>query len=332
MAKNTEVRLSQSTVLAIIAIVAVGLIGWNAGWFEGDSMPTPTGNVVGDTPTMSDGNGGTVGQGTPLQLVPAIEKTKVYASTFDQADKLDDAQDNRVTGTMQLIKSGNAIETVSTTTSAGAASSSEFNGGDKLVALADATNYYAKGVEEFTITETLQPVEQYIWAAAAPTLTVLDEDRDELSAPYSLNLTTDEESQDRYIELERPGEDSRYQFCGVAVDYDDEQVQPFFENAAGNMVEGIKDLNDDYDYFDDRGYDEVWRYDAPIERYDDELIKFFIAAEEGVDPASTGAFNITFSVFDCEDNLQNGKVVYTPETFADGDVGLANLNFTIQIE
>jgi len=311
MAKKPEIRLSQNTALVIAAVAILAVFGFSQGWFDAsDAEPVET-----VTP-----------EGVPFSVVPAIEKTKIYVSAFDQADFDGETQKNRVAGSADLIKSGNVLETVNTSTSTGVSSTAEFNGADMVTVLADATNYYAHA-EAASITETLQPFEVQIKAAATPDTAILDDKRDELSAPYTITLATNDVSKTHYINVERPGDDAWYQLCGVAADYDDEMIDVRV-NVDGSFVEGNNDLDDAYDALDTAGADFVWDYDMPIMDFDEVEIPFVVGTAKDVNPS---AMNLTVTVFDCEENLQNGEIVYTNEDSADADLGLSNIEQVIAI-
>lgn len=308
--KGPEIRISQTAgVVMVIAILA--LAAWAGGLFDKEEAPAPLVPEV--TP------------GVPLTVVPAIEKTKVYVSTYDMADFEGEGQKNRVAGTVDLIKSGNVLETVNTTTSTGVASTAEFNGGDSVTALGDATNYYAHA-ETATVGETLQPFEIAIKAAATPTVEILDDKRDNLTA-MSITLDTNDVSKTHYVSVERPGDDSWYQLCGVGADYDDDQIDVRVKDKTGSFVEGENDLDEIYDFLDAAGVDFVWAYDEPIKNFDGVEIAFVVGTAKDVDASGT----LLFYVFDCEENLQNGVIVETNEDSADADVGLTNVMRNITI-
>lgn len=309
--KGPEIRMSQGAAVAVVAIVVLAIIGVNAGWFGAKEAPVvePT-----ETPT-----------GVPLTVVPAIEKTKIYVSTFDMADYEGEGQKNRVAGTADLIKSGNVLETVNTSTSTGVASTAEFNGGDMVTVLGDATNYYAYS-EAANIEETLQPFEVGIKAAATPTVEILDDKKDNLTS-MTITLDTNDVSKTHYVSVERPGDDTWYQLCGIGADYDDEQIDLRVKDKSGSFVEGENDLDETYDYLDGVGVDFVWEFDEPIKNFDEEEIAFVVGTAKDVDPSTT----LLLYVFDCEHNLQNGEIVYSNEDSADADVGLANVMRNITI-
>lgn len=315
MAKKPEIRMSESTgaflVILVIAVVVGAFTNWY-GFADGDQTPTVPTDGASDAPAA------------PLQLIPAIEKTKVYVSTYDLADFEGEGQKNRVAGTAELIKSGVSIDEVTTLTTGAAASTAEFNGGDRVLALGTASGYYAMATERVEIDETLKPIEVFIQAAGTPTVSVEDDNGDAASA---ITLAANEVSKRHSILIERPGDDTAYQFCGVAADFDDEQVDPRLK-VSGSYEEGLMNLDDDFDYLDGQGFDAVWTYDQPIANFDEVQIDFLIGTENDVDPSGT---NVTFSVFDCEDNLQSGEIVYTNEASDDSDLGLANINAVVTI-
>ena len=309
MAKQPEVRLSQGAVIGIVAIIALVAVGFNQGWFGGSDAPEEPET----TPT-----------GVPLTVVPAIEKTKIYVSAFDMADFEGEAQKNRVAGTADLIKSGNVLETMNTSGTTGAASTAEFNGADSVTVLADATNYYAHA-ETAAISETLQPFEVNIKAAATPDVYVEDDSGD---AATTITLSTNDVSKTHTLVVERPGDDTYYQLCGVAADYDDEAIELRVKDLSGSFVEGSNDLDDVYDALDTAGADFVWEYDEAIMNFDVVEIDFVVGTAKDIDPSG---INMTLTVFDCEENLQNGEIVYTSEDSADSDVGLTNVDEIIAI-
>jgi hypothetical protein len=309
MARKSEVRMGEGSLVLIVIAVIVAVVGSQAGWFStADADPAPV-----TTPT-----------GTPLSVVPAIEKTKIYVSGFDMADFDGEGQNNRVAGTADLIKSGTVLETVTTLTTTGAASTSEFNGGDKITALIDASGYYANAVSA-DITETLQPFEAYIKDAATPDVYIEDDSGDLL---VNITLDTNDVSKTHTLVIERPGDDTYYQLCGVAADYDDEKVEVRVKDLSGSYVEGENDLDDKYDALDAEGFDFVWDYEQEIKNFDAIEIDFVVGTAKDVNP---GELNITMTVFDCEWNLQSGELVYENEDASDNDVGITNINETINI-
>lgn len=316
--KSTEVRFSQNTII-VLAVIAVLAWGWNSGWFEGGAA-----DVTGDM-TAEAGEEAATG-GTTLQVVPQIEKTKIYASTYDLADYEGEKQKNRVNGTADVIKSGNVLETITTTTSSGAASTVEVNGGDKITMLGDATGYYAAAVEDVTITQTLQPFEVFIKDANTPDTSILDDQRDTLS-PQNITLDTNDVSKTHYIKVERPGDDTYYNLCGVAANFDDDQIDPRVKDDSGSYTDG-EELGDDHDAIDNLGYDKYWDVDQPLMNFDEVEIPFVVGTADDVDP--TGE-TLSFLVYDCEWNLQNGEIVYTNENAGDSDVGLANIELNITV-
>jgi hypothetical protein len=313
MAKGPEVRLSMGALIAVIAIIGVF-------WYFGSHGTTgtgTTGNVVNE-------GGEAIGDVT---VAPMIEKTKVYASTYDAADYEGEKQLNRVAGTADLIKSGNVLETITTTTTSGAASAVEMNGNDAFQILGHASGYYAKGSDMQKVTETNQPISVKIRDAATPTVTLLDENKNTISEPYIINLSTNDVSKTYYIRIERPGDDTYYQFCEIAADFNDDYVQVQVLDNTGSFNKGVLDLVDKYDMLHNVGADAVWSFgDATIKDYDQKDIAFLIKTAKDVNP-----FNVTETLFvvDCEENLQNGKIVYGDESSSDADVGLSNLNLTI---
>ena len=305
-----EVRMSEGTAAFLVVLVVAALVGAFTNWYGfGAKTTSPTtGNVV-------DNNQ----KSTPLQLIPAIEKTKVYVSTFDQADFTVDGQNNRVAGTMDLIKSGVDIDTVTTLTTGAAASTSEFNGGDQLLGLGAASGYYANPTELQTIGQTLQPVSVYIKKQGAPAVYLED---DKQATITTLNLSTNEVSKTMTIVIERPGDRKFYQFCGIAALYNDKALVPKLKQA-GSFVDGTKVFDPLYNVQDAAGYTAVWAFDQPIKNFDSIKIDYIVGTKKDV---VIGAQNITFQVFDCESNLQNGKVVYTSEDSANVDVGMPNID------
>jgi hypothetical protein len=315
-----ELRISQGAALAMIAIVALAVIGMNAGWFTTKATPTVPG-----TPTGA----ATDATGTPaFQVVPAIEKTKVYVSTIDQADFDGEQQKNRVVGTVQLIKSGNVLESVTTSASTGVASAAEFNGADVVTALGAATAYYPNALEDVKVTETLQPMEVFIKAAHEPTVSVLDDKQDELTPPYTISLSANDVSKTMYVKIERPGDDTWYQFCGIGLDFNDDVLDVQMKDTTGSYTTGITNLFGTYDELDDLGVDNVWAFNSPIKNFDELANAFIVRTARDIDPS--GAV-IKGYVFDCASNLQNGKIVYTSENAADADVGLAHMQFNITV-
>jgi hypothetical protein len=310
--KDPEIRLSQGAFIAIIAVVALLLVGFNQGWFTGNAE-VPEDSEETETET-----------GVPMTIVPAIEKTKIYVSAYDNADYEDDSQKNRVAGESQIIKSGNVIETLNTSASTGVASTAEFNGGDEITFVADAPNYYAN-YKVAKITETLQPFEVMIQESAVPDVYTEDDSGDTVS---TITLDQNDVSKTHTLVIERPGDTTSYQLCGIAADFDDDQIEIRVKDKTGSFVEGDKNLDDKYDNLDTNGADMVWEYDEPIMDFDSVTIDFVVGTAKDVDPSAT---NLTLTVFDCENNLQNGKVVYTSEDSADADVGLANIEEVIAI-
>jgi hypothetical protein len=311
MAKGPEVRMSQGTVFGIIAVIAV-VYFLSTGGFGAKTPVTPS--QPGDQP--------------PLVIVPAIEKTKVYVSTFDAADFAVDKQKNRVAGTADLIKSGNVLETITTTTTSGAASASELNGGDVFSILGVASGYYAEATENVKVAETNQPVETFIKKAAAASVSLLDENKNTVTGPYEFNLSTNDVSKTYYVRVERPGDKSWYQLCLIASDYNDDLVQVQVKDTTGSYNKGILDLVDQFDNLKNNGMDAVWKYDMPVKNYDQLDIPFIVKTAKDIDPSGTA---VVMNVVDCEKNLQGGKIVYSDQDGADADVGLANINLSISI-
>lgn len=308
-----EVRMSEGTAAFLVLAVIAVLVGAFTNWYGfGPETVSP------DVPQVNDG------QVIPLQLIPAIEKTKLYVSTFDQADFTDEAQNNRVNGTMALIKSGVNIDTVTTVTTGAAASTSEFNGGDKVIGLGDASSYYAKATGSNSISETLQPISVFIKAAAAADVYVEDEKQDTIT---TLNISANEVTKVHSIVIERPGDDAYYQFCGIALDYNDEEIVPQIKQA-GSFVDGLKVLEPLYDVQDAAGNEAVWAFDQTIRNFDTIKVDLIVGTKKDVTPSSQ---NLTITVFDCEENLQSGEVVYTSEDSADSDVGLANIESIVAV-
>jgi hypothetical protein len=306
MSKKPEVRMSEGTAAFLVIAVLAVVIGSFTGWFGIADNAAPT------MPTDDED------KPVALQLVPAIEKTKVYASTFDAADFEGEQQQNRVAGTMTLIKSGVAIDTVTTLTTGAAASTAEFNGGDKIIALGDASGYYASATDAITVKETLQPFDVMIKAAGTPTVYIEDENG---NTANTTTLAANEVSKRFSLVVERPGDDTYYQMCGIAADYDDEVIEPRVK-IGGSYEVGMTNLDNEFDALDTLGYDAVWELDQPIKNFDELTIDFIVGTEKDVDPSAEA---LTFVVFDCEENLQNGKIVYTSEDSSDADVGLANI-------
>lgn len=317
MASKNQVRMDQWAFIALIAIFVGAVLFWPKGGVAPQAVAPPGGEGTPTTPT-----------GAAVQ-VPLIEKTKIYLSTYDEADMADDGQKNLVAGTTQLIKSGNLLETVNTNANTGSPSTAEFNGGDKLDVLADAAGYYSNAVEGIVIDETLKPVDVAIKAAAAPTVEVQDKFG---NAVASIALGVNDLSEVYKLIVKRPGDDSWFQMCGVAIDYDDEQVEFQVKDLSGSFNKGELDLTDVVDRLDVAGYEAFWEYDKPVKYYDEEEIEFFVKAKKDVDPGAGGAFNTTLTVVDCETNLQNGKLVYSAETSADADVGLADIDAVVEIQ
>ncbi len=296
MAKpKTEVRMTQGTaVVLVLAVVAVLMFAFGA--FEGSpEAPSPTGAVIGGSEQV------------PLQVIPAIEKTKLYASTYDLADFEGESQDNRVAGTMQFIKGGNLIETVTTNDTTSVSTTAEFNGGDIVSILADATGYYAAIVEDIAVGETLQSFKAYIKASATPTTEIWDEKGD---VATTLTLTENDVSKVYEINIERPGDDNSYNFCGIAVDYDEDEVEVTVKDDTGSFNTGLQVLDDDFDYIDGEGYDAVWSFDEPIKNFDGIQKSFIIATAKDVTPATQNVTN---------------------ENSADADVGITNPELIIAI-
>jgi hypothetical protein len=315
MPKKPEVRMSEGTATFLVILVIAVVVGAFTNWYGlagADATPAvPADDSVDAAPA-------------PLQLIPAIEKTKVYLSTYDQADYDGEGQKNRVAGSADLIKSGNVIDTVTTATTGAVASTAEFNGGDKVFALGSASGYYKMASEQVTVDETLKPIEVFIKAAGTPDVSIEDDNGDTAT---SMTLAANEVSKRHTLVIERPGDDTWYQFCGIAANYDDEIVEPRVK-VGGSYEEGLTVLDEDYDYLDGLGFDAVWAFDEPLENFDELNIDFLIGTEKDVNPSGV---NVTFQVFDCEDNLQNGAIVYTNEDSADADLGLTNINTTITV-
>jgi len=319
--KQPEVRLSQNTLIAIIAIVFVAAV-----------LFFPREGLTGFTVAPTDGTGAgeqPVEPAEPTTTMPLIEKTKVYLSNYDLADFQDDNQKNLVAGTAQIIKSGNLLETVTTSASTGTSSTAEFNGGDVISVLSNASGYYRNSVKNVVIDETLKPIEVPIAAAATPTVSVEDKNGNTVTA---IAMSTNDLTEIHHLIVKRPGDDSWFQLCGLGADYDDEQVEYQFKDLSGSFNNGELDLTDLVDRLDTAGLEAWWDYDSPVRYYDELDIEFFIKADKDVDPGSSGAFNTTIYVVDCEENLQNGQIVYTPETAADGDVGLADITYNVEIQ
>jgi hypothetical protein len=314
MPKNTEFRMTSGQALLAIGVVLVLIVGAFSGWFAPKST-TPT------TPTTTTPGGVSV----PLSVVPAIEKTKVYLSTFSQGDFDRDAQKNRVAGYATLIKSGTSIETDNTSASTAVASTAEFNGGDVVTVLAGGSGYYTNAVEAVPVTETLQPFEVMIKAANAPTISLLDDRLDEYDG--NLTLDTNDVSKVQTIRVERPGDKNWYQLCGIAAEFDDNILDVRFK-VGDSFVKGTTDLTEKYDNLKTAGADMVWVFDTPIKNFDSKDIPFVVGTAKDEDPS---AEPLTITVFDCEKNLQSGKIVYTSETAADADVGLANTDVAMLI-
>lgn len=318
MAKQPEVRLSQTAVIAIIAILAVAMFGAFNGWFDKAAPTTPTGNVV-----VGDDGKETI---VPLSVVPAIEKTKIYVSGYDLADFEGENQKNLVAGTADVIKSGNVLETVTTSASTGVATTAEFNGGDKVIVLATASGYYAND-GTMTVDETLKPIEIAIADAATPDVYVNDDNGNELTSG-NITLDTNDVSKTHTIVIERPGDDTFYQFCGIGADFDDDYLDVRVK-VGTSFTEGTSaDLDAAHDALDVAGIDKVWDINMPISNFDSIEIPFVIGTAKDVDPS---AKVVSFHVYDCEKNLQSGKIVYTNEDAADADVGLANIVANITI-
>lgn len=315
MAKKPEVRMSEGTatflVIAVIAIVVGSFTGW-FGFADTASQP--------QVPTADDDST----QAQPLQLIPAIEKTKVYVSTYDQADFDGEGQKNRVAGEVELIKSGVSLDTVTSLSTGAAPSTAEFNGGDKVIAIGNAAGYYAKATDKVEIDETLKPIEVFVRAASAPSVSIQDNNGNTVSA---ITLSANEVSKTHTFVIERPGDDTFYQMCGIAADFDDDVIEPRLK-IAGSYEQGKTNLDRDYDFLDSQGMDAVWEIERLIENFDELEVDFLIGTKKNVDPAG---INATFHVFDCEENLQNGEIVYTAEDSADNDVGLANIPVVLTV-
>jgi hypothetical protein len=281
MGKKPEVRMSEGTAaIMVLALVAV-VIGSFTGWYgladdAAAPAPAPAAPAVG-------GGAAPAPTPTPLQLIPAIEKTKLYLSTYDQADFDGEQQKNRVAGTAELIKSGVSIDTVTTATSGAAASTAEFNGGDMVLALGDATNYYASASAEAQVSETLQPFEVFIRAAGTPTVAIEDDNGD---AATTMILAANEISKAHTITIERPGDDTFYQLCGVAANYNDEVLDPKVK-VAGSYEDGLLNLDEDFDALDAAGYDAVWEIESVLSNFDEFEIDFLVGTEKDVDPSNS---------------------------------------------
>jgi hypothetical protein len=313
--QKTELRLDKTMLGYILVAAVIVIVGFNTGWFGfAEDKETPA--------IVPEGEGL-----VPQSIVPQIEKTSIYLSGFDFADFEGETQKNRVEVTYNLIKSGNVIETANTSTTTGAKSTAEFNGGDSFTVLMDSATVYAEVKEDVVLAETLQPVEIFVKAAATPSTSVLDDGKDVLAA--SITLDTNDVSKVHYLRVERPGDDNHYQFCGVGVDFDDDQVDIRLDDGTGSYVEGITDLADDFDALDTASVDAVWVYEGDeIKDFDTLDIAFVAGAAKDVNP---GVQNITFTIFDCEKNLQNGEIVYTNEDAADSDIGITNIDLVVGI-
>ena len=313
MAKQPEVRLTSTAAGVFVVIVLLVIVGAFSGWFAPKAAAPTT------APTTPSGQ--------PLSVVPAIEKTKIYVSTFDAGDWEREAQKNRVAGTFELIKSGNVLETTNTSATTGVSSVAELNGGDVVTVLGDTPTGYADVIENKAISETLQPFELYVRAAAAPTVQTWDDKKNDVTGD-NWTLATNEVSKVHYIHIERPGDKNYYQFCGIAMVFDDNILDVRVKDSSGSFVKGLTDLTDTYDNLKTAGATMVWKFDTTVKNFDELDVPFVVGTAKDADPASS---SFTYIVFDCEKNLQAGKIVYTSEDSADADTGLANLNATISI-
>ena len=324
-----EIRLDQSTVIvglviiAVVAVLAMGGPGNMTGMFAGGDVDKDTGdqNQTDDQPD----NGGA--------KVPALEKTNVYLSAYDMADYEGEDQQNRVGGTADVIKSGNVIEQVNLSTASGARTTAEFNGGDEVTILADnGDSYYAHANENVEITETLQPIATYVKAAAQPDVYLMDDGKDEMNTPYTVTLAANEVSKTHYVRIERPGDDNFYQACGIGVDFNDDVLDVRAKELAGNdkgsYTTGVDSLMDDYDNLDSQGVDRVWSFDKTLKNFDELDVPVVIGTQKDEDPSGE---TVEVTVFDCEQNLQNGQIVTSSEDASDAHVGLANTKFNITV-
>jgi hypothetical protein len=313
MANKPEVRMSSTAAVIFVAIVLLVVVGAFSGWFA----PKAAAPII--APTTPSGQ--------PLSVVPAIEKTKIYVSTFDAGDWERDAQKNRIAGSFDLIKSGNVLETTNTSATSGVSSTAELNGGDVVTVIGDAPSAYADVIEGKAITETLQPFELFPKAASAPTVQTWDDKQNDITGE-NLTLLTNEVSKVMYIHLERPGDKKYYQLCGIAMNFDDNYLDIRVKDNSGSYVKGLTDLTDTYDDLKSAGADMVWKFDTTVKNFDMLDVPFVVGTAKDADPAGQ---SFTYTVFDCEKNLQAGKIVYTSEDSSDNDVGLANIEATISI-
>ena len=315
MANKPEVRMSSTGAAMIVIAVLLIVVGSFSGWFVPKAaVPTTT------TPTAG-------GQTVPLQIVPAIEKTKVYVSTFNAGDWERDAQKNRVAGSFELIKSGNVLETTNTSASTGVSSVAELNGGDVVTVLGTASSAYTDVIENKAITETLQPFELFVKAAHAPGVFTWDDKKNDVTGD-NWTLATNEVSKVHYIHLERPGDKLYYQFCGIAAAFDDNVLDIRVKDSTGSFVKGSTDLTDTYDNLKTAGNNMVWKFDQTIKNFDELEIPFVVGTAKDADPVGQ---TFSYTVFDCDKNLQAGKIVYTSESSSDADLGLANIVKSISI-
>jgi len=341
--KQPEVRLTQNTII-VLALLAVLVFGFFRIGGVGGLLSLLPGAADEGTPDNGAPDNGAPTPPPVIPDAPAIEKTKLYLSTIDFAED-EDGVDKLIAGTAKIVKAGNLIETVTTTTSAGAASTAEFNGGDAVEILGDASGYYADTTGPVVVTETLQPFQAVIKEGGNVTLSLIDDTLTEVAQGaldtsallnVSISLDTGEQSDVYTMKMERPGVNSAtggdrfYRFCALAMDYDDDEVQWHVRGSEGTFSAGITDLVDDMDRLDTAGYEAYWDYGlTEIRGFNDLKIDMFVKAKKTTINPAAGVNTIT--ILDCEKNLQSGTVVDTAEDASDSDVGQADMHLYANI-
>ena len=311
MAKSNEKewRLSQGMGVFLVIAVLVAIIGVSSGWF---APTTPTGQVTAPPTDRA-----------PLQLIPAIEKTNVYLSIYDQQEFDRNGQKDWQEGTASIIKSGVLIDPVTTLTTNAAESNVLLNGGDKIRVLANAAGFYAKGTGEIEIKETLQPIEVFLDNQGTPDVYLVDHNNNEVS---TMTLMMNEVSRQHSIVVERPGDRSVYQFCGVAAQFDSNEVEPRLK-VGGSYVAGETSLENKFGYFDELGYDAVWTFDQTIKNFDELRVDFLVGTKSNRVP-TTGS-ELVLTVFDCEEVFRGGEIVKSHELSSTQYAGLTPIDLTI---
>lgn len=320
-----EVRFGATGFLVAIVVLFLGamyFVGGGHNPFAKETAPAPTNPANG-----LDAAAGTV-NGVPLSLVPQIEKTHIYGSTYDAADLADEGKETLVVGTVKVVKGKDVIETITTSASGGVASSGEYNGGDAMQLFGDASGYYAGYVDNLVIDSTNKPAKVEIRDSGLPTINMYTLKSN--TNTTTVTLGTGQTSEKYYVELDSPGADTYFQLCKFAVNQMENESYVYFADATGAFDKGSADMdNSDVDRLQSAGLDRWWADEKVIrdfEQYDKNLI--FKASDDTVNP---GAATTTIYAIDCEWNLQNGVPVYSSETSANADVGEADLTLAITI-